>query len=197
MPYEASDVVESSLDSDEETPSNGAEQNSPKPAPVNIQSATPRKLAENVNDKPKKAASAGIRSDINVLATTDLANVVGAGDFMLLCQSLPRDAYRCSSESIYRTVINAPMLVGLSIWFLHRIFGWAAFVGLAVMVFLSPLPGLVAGMIQRAQITRMLKVGNYSTFRIYLIMRRLMLESKSFQKVRGSSYGTRKKYLMD
>ena len=39
----------------------------------------------------------------------------------------------------------------MCIWFLYNILGWSAFVGMAVMVALFPIPGTVAGKIQKVQ----------------------------------------------
>jgi len=60
---------------------------------------------------------------------------------------------------IHSAVVSVPLQIGLSVWFLYTILGWSAFVGLAVMVALFPIPGYVAKMIQGVQVTRMKKVG--------------------------------------
>jgi hypothetical protein len=62
-------------------------------------------------------------------------------------------------------VVFVPVQAGLSIWFLYFILGWSAFVGLAIMVLLFPLPGYVAKMIQSVQIARMKKASD-----IYLVI---------------------------
>jgi hypothetical protein len=61
------------------------------------------------------------------------------------------------------TVVFVPLQVGLSVWFLYSILGWSAFVGLAVMILLFPIPGYVAKMIQGVQVTRMKQVGKFAS----------------------------------
>jgi hypothetical protein len=39
----------------------------------------------------------------------------------------------------------------MCIWFLYNVLGWSAFVGMATMFALFPIPGTVAGKIQRVQ----------------------------------------------
>lgn len=48
----------------------------------------------------------------------------------------------------------------MCIWFLYNILGWSAFVGLAVMIALFPIPGTVAGKIQKVQKESMKRVSN-------------------------------------
>ncbi|KAI5124482.1 hypothetical protein M0805_008364 [Coniferiporia weirii] len=75
---------------------------------------------------------------LNNLITTDLQNIVEGRDFMMLtCQS--------------------PILVGAGIWFLYIILGWSAFVGMAIMLALFPLPGYIAKLTQRVQVEKMKK----------------------------------------
>lgn len=60
------------------------------------------------------------------------------------------------------TVVHTPVLLGLGIWFLYDVLGWSAFVGLAVMIVLFPVPGYVAKIIQKVQKERMKKVWGQS-----------------------------------
>ncbi len=39
----------------------------------------------------------------------------------------------------------------MCVWFLYNILGWSAVVGMAVMIALFPIPGIVAGKIQNVQ----------------------------------------------
>ncbi|TFK70801.1 hypothetical protein BDN72DRAFT_887852 [Pluteus cervinus] len=75
---------------------------------------------------------------INNLVTTDLANVVGSNDFI-------------------QAIIEVPIQISLCIAFLHAILGWSAFVGLATIVVLLPIPGYIAKQVQRVQRTRLKK----------------------------------------
>lgn len=75
---------------------------------------------------------------INNLITTDLGNITGGRDLLLLFPYVPLQLVLCT-------------------WFLYHILDWSAFVGLAVMVLLFPLPGMVAKKIQTVQRTKMEK----------------------------------------
>jgi hypothetical protein len=48
-------------------------------------------------------------------------------------------------------VIYLPLQVALCIWFLYDILGWSAFVGMAAMIALFPIPGVIASKIQKVQ----------------------------------------------
>ena len=55
-------------------------------------------------------------------------------------------------------VLYFPLQVVLCIWFLYNILGWSAFVGMIVMIALFPIPGVIAGKIQKAQKETMKRV---------------------------------------
>ncbi|KAF9455005.1 hypothetical protein P691DRAFT_813919 [Macrolepiota fuliginosa MF-IS2] len=80
--------------------------------------------------------SSNLVGRINNLVTTDLGNITEARDLMLL-------------------VVYMPLQILLCTTFLYVILGWSAFVGLAVMILLFPLPGLVAQRIQQVQASRL------------------------------------------
>ncbi|KIO02467.1 hypothetical protein M404DRAFT_9898 [Pisolithus tinctorius Marx 270] len=75
---------------------------------------------------------------ISNLITTDLGNITDGRDFLLVFPYVPLQLVLCT-------------------WFLYRILDWSAFVGLAVMILLFPLPGMVAKKIQSVQRTKMEK----------------------------------------
>jgi hypothetical protein len=52
------------------------------------------------------------------------------------------------------------MQVVMCVWFLYNILGWSAFIGMAVMVALFPVPGVVASKIQRVQRETMRRVSS-------------------------------------
>ncbi|PPQ72967.1 hypothetical protein CVT25_004484, partial [Psilocybe cyanescens] len=81
----------------------------------------------------EKVNDANIVGKINNLVTTDLNNMIEAGDFILL-------------------IISVPLQVTFCVIFLYH-----AFVGLGAMVVLSPLPGYISKMIQSVQRIRMEK----------------------------------------
>ncbi|KAI9444465.1 P-loop containing nucleoside triphosphate hydrolase protein [Lactarius indigo] len=76
--------------------------------------------------------SSNLVGKMNNLVSTDLENIVEGRDILLL-------------------VLYFPLQVVICIWFLYNILGWSAIVGMVVMVALSPIPGTVAGKIQKVQ----------------------------------------------
>ncbi|PBK69165.1 hypothetical protein ARMSODRAFT_1019154 [Armillaria solidipes] len=75
---------------------------------------------------------------INNLVTTDLGNIVDARDFLLI--------------GIY-----VPVQITLCICFLYIVLGWSAFVGLAFIIVMLPIPGFVAKFTQTVQEQRLKK----------------------------------------
>ncbi|KAG8899583.1 hypothetical protein FRC01_010451, partial [Tulasnella sp. 417] len=73
---------------------------------------------------------------ITNLISTDLGNIFEARDFLF-------------------AMWYAPLQIALSVWFLYRILGWAAFVGLAVLVATIPIPGYVATFLNTLQVEQM------------------------------------------
>ncbi|KAF8966510.1 multidrug resistance-associated ABC transporter [Flammula alnicola] len=90
--------------------------------------------------KPEKKGRAKSDSNligkINNLVSTDLSNIVDARDFLQL-------------------LIFVPLHIALCTTFLYQVLGWSAFVGLASMILLFPLPGYIAKLVQDVQRTRM------------------------------------------
>nr|GAT43679.1 multidrug resistance-associated ABC transporter protein [Mycena chlorophos] len=78
------------------------------------------------------STKANLLGRITNLVTVDLANITGGVHFMIL-------------------LVLIPVETTLSIIFLYELFGWSAFVGLAVMVALWPVPGFVAKRIKDVQ----------------------------------------------
>ncbi|KAH8986103.1 hypothetical protein EDB92DRAFT_1949382 [Lactarius akahatsu] len=76
--------------------------------------------------------SSNLVGQLNNLVSTDLENLVGGVDFLHL-------------------ILYFPLQMGICVCFLHSILGWSAFAGMAVMVALFPIPGTVAGKIQKIQ----------------------------------------------
>ncbi|KAI9434157.1 hypothetical protein H4582DRAFT_2081171 [Lactarius indigo] len=85
-----------------------------------------------MEDGHKPGNSSNLVGKMNNLVSTDLENLVEGRDFLLL-------------------VLYFPLQVVICIWFLYNILGWSAFVGMVVMVALFPIPGIVAGKIQKVQ----------------------------------------------
>ncbi|KAJ7750388.1 hypothetical protein DFH07DRAFT_1062096 [Mycena maculata] len=69
---------------------------------------------------------------LNNLVTSDLQNITEAKDFMLL-------------------FVYFPLQLGFCIWFLHTVLGWSAFVGLAAIILMLPVPGYIGQWVQTVQ----------------------------------------------
>ncbi|KAJ7678094.1 hypothetical protein DFH06DRAFT_975898 [Mycena polygramma] len=69
---------------------------------------------------------------LNNLVTSDLQNITEAKDFMLL-------------------FVNVPLQLVLCISFLYAVLGWSAFVGLATILIMLPIPGYVGKWVQTVQ----------------------------------------------
>ncbi|KAF4608742.1 hypothetical protein EYR40_001089 [Pleurotus pulmonarius] len=106
-------------------------------------SPTPDDSEASTNAEPAKpdkptADNTGSREDGNFvgkltnLMSTDTSNISTAGDFLFL-------------------VVYIPLQMAFGIVFLYFVLGWSAFVGLASMVLLFPLPGYVASRLQGVQ----------------------------------------------
>ncbi|KAH9041242.1 hypothetical protein EDB85DRAFT_1921690 [Lactarius pseudohatsudake] len=76
--------------------------------------------------------SSNLVGKLNNLVSADLENLVSGVDFLHL-------------------ILHFPLQMGICVCFLHGILGWSAFAGMAVMVALFPIPGIVAGKIQKIQ----------------------------------------------
>ncbi|KAF9030066.1 P-loop containing nucleoside triphosphate hydrolase protein [Rhodocollybia butyracea] len=87
--------------------------------------------------KPK-VESKNILGKINNLVTTDMQNIT-------------------DGKEALRLIIFVPVQVTLSILFLHKVLGWSAYVGLAMIIILFPIPGFFTKLMQRFQKLRMKK----------------------------------------
>ncbi|VDB87410.1 unnamed protein product [Peniophora sp. CBMAI 1063] len=76
--------------------------------------------------------SRNLAGKLNNLISTDLNNITLGKEVMML-------------------VFYAPLMTAFAIWFLYVILGWSAFVGIAVMVLLLPLPGYLTASLHGVQ----------------------------------------------
>ncbi|KAH9041241.1 hypothetical protein EDB85DRAFT_2139914 [Lactarius pseudohatsudake] len=83
-------------------------------------------------DGEEPGDSSNLVGKMNNLVSTDLENIIDGRDFLLL-------------------ILYFPLQVVVCLWFLYNILGWSTFVGMAVMVTLFPILGIVAGNIQKVQ----------------------------------------------
>ncbi|KAJ7283175.1 P-loop containing nucleoside triphosphate hydrolase protein [Mycena rebaudengoi] len=107
-----------------------------------LRASTPStKLAASKDSKePTKPAvtkaQGSLIGKINNLVTTDLGNIVDGRDLLVL-------------------VVYIPLQIAISIWFLHSLLGWAAWVGLGSIIVLTPVPGYIAKLMQSVQKKRL------------------------------------------
>ncbi|KAG5648265.1 hypothetical protein DXG03_006224 [Asterophora parasitica] len=87
-------------------------------------------------DSDESSSADNLVGKINNLVTTDLMNIVEARDFLLV-------------------LVYIPLQITLCIVFLYLVLGWSAFVGLATILLLFPIPGYVANRIQGVQVVRL------------------------------------------
>ncbi|KAE9402019.1 P-loop containing nucleoside triphosphate hydrolase protein [Gymnopus androsaceus JB14] len=85
-----------------------------------------------------KIETKNLTGKLNNLITSDVENITNGADAL-------------------RLVVVVPLQVTLCIVFLYNILGWSAFVGLAVIIALFPIPGLITKAIQKAQEKKMEK----------------------------------------
>ncbi|CDO77193.1 hypothetical protein BN946_scf184747.g6 [Trametes cinnabarina] len=126
--------------------SNGSEDETLRASTASVASSKADKKGKHAKKEDHKPAQAGsgpssgnLIGRINNLVTTDLSNLVDGRDFLFV-------------------ILYAPAQIIISIVFLYEILGWSAFVGLAAMILLFPIPGYVASMIQGVQTEKMKKV---------------------------------------
>ncbi|KAH9028046.1 hypothetical protein EDB83DRAFT_2526408 [Lactarius deliciosus] len=91
-----------------------------------------RKEQASGSDSDNAGGSSNLVGKMNNLVSTDLENIVDGRDFLLL-------------------ILYIPLQMVICVWFLYSILGWSVFAGMAVMVALFPIPGTVAGKIQKIQ----------------------------------------------
>ncbi|KAG8882444.1 hypothetical protein FRB97_008260 [Tulasnella sp. 331] len=89
-------------------------------------------------EDPKSEGGENLVGKITNLVSTDLNNIVDGRDFLFI-------------------MILAPVQFGLAISFLYHLLGWAAFVGLGVMILTFPVPGKISAMVNDLQAERMKK----------------------------------------
>ncbi|KAI0638608.1 multidrug resistance-associated ABC transporter [Trametes polyzona] len=107
-------------------------------AAVAKKGADTKKAGDKLDAAGGGPSSGNLIGRINNLVTTDLNNLVDGRDFLFIA-------------------LYAPAQIIVAIIFLYSILGWSAFVGMAAMVLLFPIPGYVASMIQGVQTEKMKK----------------------------------------
>ncbi|KAJ3786105.1 hypothetical protein GGU10DRAFT_291027 [Lentinula aff. detonsa] len=88
------------------------------------------------SDQSEKAKN--ILGKLSNLVTTDMQNIT-------------------DGKEALRLIIHVPIQVALCVWFLERVLGWSAFVGLAMIIILFPVPGYFTKLMQSRQKIKMKK----------------------------------------
>jgi hypothetical protein len=118
---------------------------------------TPTAMSSN-GDQEEPGKSSNLIGKMNNLVSTDLENLIDGRDFLLLGLSPPRLLWVHDSIMSSHPVLYFPLQVVLCVWFLYKILGWSAFVGMLAMIVLFPVPGLIATKIQKVQKETMKRV---------------------------------------
>ncbi|KAF7348331.1 Multidrug resistance-associated ABC transporter protein [Mycena sanguinolenta] len=114
--------------------SSGSEDES---ATVQASSSSIKSAAKDEVKKPDVKKSGGsLVGKINNLVTVDLGNIVDARDFIVLA-------------------VYTPLQLGIGIYFLYVLLGWAVWVGVASIILLAPVPGYMAKLVQSVHKERM------------------------------------------
>ncbi|KAI0774725.1 multidrug resistance-associated ABC transporter [Trametes elegans] len=128
-----------------QTASNGSEDETARASTTSTASTDAAQKSKDSKQADLKSATAedgpasgNLIGRINNLVTTDLSNLVEGRDFLFI-------------------ILYAPAQIIVAIIFLYQILGWSAFVGLAAMTLLFPVPGYVASKIQGVQTEKMKK----------------------------------------
>jgi hypothetical protein len=102
--------------------------------------------------------SSNLVGRMNNLVSTDLENLIDGRDFLPFCSSSSHSMGIVFVDHNFPVVLYFPGQVAVCIWFLYNILGWSAFVGMVVMIALFPIPGTIAGKIQKVQKESMMRV---------------------------------------
>ncbi|THU88444.1 P-loop containing nucleoside triphosphate hydrolase protein [Dendrothele bispora CBS 962.96] len=89
-------------------------------------------------NKEPTSDSSNLVGKINNLVTTDLENIIEGRDFLF-------------------AFVYIPVQITLCIIFLYIVVGWSAFVGLAIILIMFPVPGFIAKLVQDVQSNRLKK----------------------------------------
>ncbi|KAK7681762.1 hypothetical protein QCA50_015109 [Cerrena zonata] len=119
-------------------PEEGATSSSTAESVTTDSTTKPKDNKPKSNEETRTDKKRNLVGKLNNLVTSDLDSISGGQMFMMLLFSVPSQ-------------------IGFSIWFLYSILGWAVFPGFAIMMVLSPLPGLVLKFIRNAQVAKMKK----------------------------------------
>ncbi|KAJ7274255.1 P-loop containing nucleoside triphosphate hydrolase protein [Mycena rebaudengoi] len=121
------------------TPENGESSAGTETATLQASSSSIKSLAKQppkATEEPATKSQGSLTGKINNLVTTDLGNIVDSRSFLML-------------------FIYIPLQIVLCILFLHSLLGWAVWVGLGSIVLLTPLPGIMAKLVQSVQRERL------------------------------------------
>ncbi|TFY68446.1 hypothetical protein EVJ58_g1015 [Rhodofomes roseus] len=115
---------------------NGNDNDSDSSAGKGKQKSTTTAQTAKPKDDEKKGKN--VVGKINNLISSDLASLGNGRNFVMILVKLPVEIICC-------------------VWFLYAVLGWSAFVGLASIIILFPVPGLIGTMIRKIQVAKMKK----------------------------------------
>ncbi|EUC62287.1 P-loop nucleoside triphosphate hydrolase, partial [Rhizoctonia solani AG-3 Rhs1AP] len=109
-----------------------AEESNAQTLVASTSSVGPKDMVDNQDDNKDDNKDANLVGKINNLMSTDLANMIDGRDFLFV-------------------LLYGPIQIIFSIFFLYRILGWSAIIGMTIMIVSIPIPGKVAHLINNAQ----------------------------------------------
>ncbi|KAJ3907880.1 hypothetical protein F5879DRAFT_939640 [Lentinula edodes] len=111
---------------------------SKEPSKVSALALTTDSSKNPKSQKIKSEKAKNILGKLSNLVTTDMQNIT-------------------DGKEALRLIIQVPIQVALCVWFLERVLGWSAFVGLATIIILFPIPGYFTKLMQSRQKIKMRK----------------------------------------
>ncbi|KAF8307151.1 hypothetical protein DL93DRAFT_2159641 [Clavulina sp. PMI_390] len=108
---------------------------SSEPSPQPKATTPPNKNKNSLEGDDQRTKNANLVGKINNLITSDLANIVNVPEIPM-------------------AFVYTPLKVGLSIWFLYKLFGWSFFVGFVLMMAGLVVPGRAAGLMHQTIVER-------------------------------------------
>ncbi|KAJ3929467.1 MAG: hypothetical protein NXY57DRAFT_1016596 [Lentinula lateritia] len=111
---------------------------SKEPSKVSALALTTDSSKNPKSQKINSEKAKNILGKLSNLVTTDMQNIT-------------------DGKEALRLIIQVPIQVALCVWFLERVLGWSAFVGLATIIILFPIPGYFTKLMQSRQKIKMKK----------------------------------------
>ncbi|PSR81762.1 hypothetical protein PHLCEN_2v6271 [Hermanssonia centrifuga] len=114
---------------------------------------TKKTEASTPKGKDSKGKGANLVGKIMNLVTSDLSNIISGRHFLFVGTHHFVNILLCVNK--VTVALSAPVQIALGMWFLYEVLGWSAFVGLAVMILMFPVPASVAKLMDGVQKKKM------------------------------------------